>query len=380
MSNLWVGVEELGEHAESLYAYDAVKTASYLLWGMSGRKFSGVTTVTERYVTTLDPHIRAGVSRLNYQPILLDGRVENIAMGGFGRYSHHDFLGDGTSSYSRVRLRGRKVIKVHSLRDQDGNIIDPSTYYLYDHSTVLGTRGAKWTSQNVEVTYTYGTPPPTAGRAAARMLAIELVRLYENDDRCALPQRVTSVARQGVTYTILDDQSFIDELKTGIYAVDLFLKTVNPDKARARSRVFSPDVPRARRITGRSPVFQLSAFDLYYSERGGSTLYYLDELGAGFLSEETEWTVSATISDYDGTVSATLPAGSVVLDRADGSILVSSDYRTLEGVTGPRDPGTIDLYASRPSLEDPSVEEVVNLVTANLILELGRNPLPIGTF
>jgi hypothetical protein len=380
MGNLWVGVEELGEHAESLYAYDAVQTASYMLWALSGRKFSGITTVTERYVTTLDPHIRAGVSRLNYQPILLDGRVENVAMGGFGRYSHHDFLGDGTSSYSRVRLRGRKVVKVHSLRDDNGNIIDPSTYYLYDHSTVLGTRGAKWTSQNVEVTYTYGTPPPTAGRAAARMLAIELVRLYENDDRCALPQRVTSVVRQGVVYTILDNQSFIDELKTGIYAVDLFLKTTNPDKARARSRVFSPDVPRARRITGRSPVFQLSAFDLYYSERGGSTLYYLDELGAGFLSDEQEWTVSAVVSNYDGTVNATLPASSVTLDRADGSILVSSDYRTLEGVTGPRDPGTIDLYASRPSLEDPSVEEVVNLVTANLICELGRNPLPIGTF
>jgi hypothetical protein len=108
MSNLWTDVEELGVYADSDYAYDAVKTASYILWGLSGRKFSGTTTVTERYVSAYDPFLRAGGSRFNYTPILIEGQVENVPQGGSGRYSHRDYQGDGTSSYSRVRLRGRK--------------------------------------------------------------------------------------------------------------------------------------------------------------------------------------------------------------------------------------------------------------------------------
>lgn len=376
MSNLWTDVEELGVYADSDYAYEAVKTASYLLWGMSGRKFSGTTTVTERYVSQYDPYLRAGGSRLEYQPTLINGQVENIPQGGFGRNSHRDFQGDGTSSYSRIRLRGRKVVRVHNLRDMNGNIIDPTTYYLVDHSTIYGTPNATWSSANVEVTYTYGTPPPTAGKAAARMLALELVKLYEGDDTCALPQRVTSVARQGVTYTILDNQDFIDELKTGLYAVDLFLKTVNPDKARARSRVFSPDTPRARRIVGASPAFELSAFDLYFNAEGGTNVYYLNEFGGDFLTEDSSWDVYAVFSNYTNTVSRTLESAAT-LDRVEGTIRVSASYSDILSVLGPRDPGTIDLYASRPSLGNPEVDEVINLLTGNIIYQLGDRTTPI---
>ena len=231
MSNLWVTPEELGDYAESDYAYDAAKTASYLLWGMSGRKFSGITTVTERYVSSFDPYLRTSGSTLSYSPVLIDGQVQNIQSGGLlNRFGYNqDFQGDGTSSASRLRLRGRKVVKIHSVRDLNGEIIDPSKYYLAEHSTLVGVPGSGWFSSRVEVTYTYGSPPPTAGRAAARVLATELVKLYEGDDTCALPQRVTSISRQGVSYTLLDSQDFIDELRTGIYAIDLFLKTANPD-------------------------------------------------------------------------------------------------------------------------------------------------------
>lgn len=376
MSNLWTDVEELGVYADSDYAYDAVKTASYMLWALSGRKFSGTTTVTERYVSAYDPYLRAGGSRLNYTPTLIEGRVENLPQGGFGRNSHRDYLGDGTSSYQRVRLRGRKVIKVHTLRKQNGEIIDPSTYYLSDHSTIYGTPNSTWSASNVEVTYTYGSPVPTAGKAAARILATELVKLYENDDSCALPQRVTTVVRQGVTYTVLDNQAFVDELKTGIYAVDLFLKTANPDKARARSRVFSPDTPRARRIIGQSPAFELSAFDLYFNADGGANVYYLDEFGGDFLMDDDSWTVYATFSNFNNTVTKTLE-NAAVLDAVEGTIRLSASYADILSVLGPRDPGTVDLYASRPSLGNPEVDEVINLLTGNVIYQLGHpNSLP----
>ena len=378
-SNLWTNVEDLGSaYADSDYAYDAVKTASYLLWGMSGRKYSGTTTVTERYVSIFDPYLRAGASVLTYSPILVDGDVQNLRLGGSGLYGDDDYLGDGTSSNTRIRLRGRKVVKIHTVRDIDGNIIDPSQYYLVEHSTLLATPGATWTPSNVEVTYTYGTPPPTAGKNAARMLAIELVKLYEGDDTCALPQRVTSISRQGISYTVLDNQDFIDDLRTGLYAVDLFLKTSNPDKARARARVFSPDVPKARRITPKPFLFTETAFDLRVLPTGGSVVLYLDEVSGDFLLNDNAWVVSMTVSDYTGSKTETL-TGDAVLSRATEKITITVDYSDILAVLGPREPGSYDIYCTRPSLANPAVDEVINLLTANVSIQLGTRVEPIYT-
>ncbi len=378
-SNLWTNVEDLGStYADSDYAYDAVKTASYLLWAMSGRKYSGTTTVTERYVSIFDPYLRAGASILTYVPTLIDGDVQNLRLGGSGLYGDDDYLGDGTSSNTRIRLRGRKVVKIHTVRDIDGNIIDPSQYYLVEHSTLLAAPGASWTPSNVEVTYTYGTPPPTAGKNAARMLAIELVKLYEGDDTCALPQRVTSISRQGISYTVLDNQDFIDDLRTGLYAVDLFLKTSNPDKARARARVFSPDVPKARRITPKPFLFTETAFDLRVLPTGGSVVLYLDEVSGDFLLNDNAWVVSMTVSDYTGSKTETF-TGAAVLNRGTEKITVTVDYSDILAVLGPREPGSYDIYCTRPSLANPAVDEVINLLTANASIQLGTRVEPIYT-
>jgi hypothetical protein len=377
-SNLWVNVEELGTYGESNYAYDACKTASYLLWGMSGRKYSGTTTVTEKYVSSYDPYLRMGASSKNYQPILVDGHVENVRSDGFGRFGESDFMGDGTSSNSRLRLRGRKVIKIHNMRDQFGKIISPTKYYLSEHSTIIATPGANWSPSNVEVTYTYGTPPPIAGKAAARILAIELVKLYENDDSCALPQRITSISRQGVSYTLLDSQDFIDELRTGIYAIDLFLKTANPDRARARARVFSPDISKARRITPQPLLFTPTAFDLKVLPTGGSTILYLDEVAGDFLLTDEAWTVSMTVSDY--TQAKTIDfIGAAVLSRVNEQITLTVSYQDVYDVLGIRDPGTYDIYCTRPSLSNPEIDEVINLLSANISIQLATRVEPIYT-
>ena len=378
-SNLWTNVEDLGStYADSDYAYDAVKTASYLLWGMSGRKYSGTTTVTERYVSVYDPYLRAGASVMTYSPTLIQGEVKNLRIGGSGLYGDDDYLGDGTSSNTRIRLRGRKVVKIHTVRDIDGNIIDPSQYYLVEHSTLLATPGATWTLSNVEVTYTYGTPPPTAGKNAARMLAIELVKLYEGDDTCALPQRVTSISRQGISYTVLDNQDFIDDLRTGLYSVDLFLKTTNPDKARARARVFSPDVPKARRITSKPFLFTETAFDLRVLPTGGSVVLYLDEVSGDFLLDDNAWTVSMTVSDYTTSKTETF-TGAAVLNRGTEKITITVNYSDILAVLGPREPGVYDIYCTRPSLANPAVDEVINLLTANASIQLGTRVEPIYT-
>lgn len=376
--NLWVTVEELGPWSESDYAYDACKTASYLLWSMSGRKFSGVTTVTERYVSQFDPYLRTTGSAFRYWPTLVAGTVANVPVGGNDRIYGNDFLGDGTSSRSRVRLRGRKVLKIHALRDINGNIIDPKYYYLAEHSTIYGVPNTNWNPANIEVTYTYGTPPPAMGRSAARLFAVELVKFYENDETCALPQRVTSVSRQGVNYTILDQQSFIEEGKTGLYIVDLFLKATNPDKAKARARVFTPDTPRARRIQPNPPTVPISSYDLFVTPEGGALNFYLSELDMEWLSEDPAWVVSAVVTDWYNEKQNTLE-NAVTLDQIDQRIRVNATYNDILQTIGPRNPGVLDLYATRPSMSNPAVNEVVNLMTSNVILQLGDRISPIIT-
>ena len=202
------------------------------------------------------------------------------------------------------------------------------------------------------------------------------MKLFEDDDTCALPQRVTSVVRQGVVYTVLDNQSFVEELKTGVYAVDLFLKAVNPDKARARSRVFSPDVARGRRITGKSPVFVLSSFDLYFNTNGGTNIYYVNEINSDFLLDDSAWQVYAVVSNYYNTNSKMF-TDEVSLDQVEGTIRMNVGYKDLLSVLGPRDPGTVDIYAVRPSLGNPEVNELVNLITGNVIYQLGDRVTPI---
>ena len=102
-----------------------------------------------------------------------------------------------------------------------------------------------------EVTYTYGQRPPPGLVRAAAILACELLKACFPSafgDDCELPENVTSVAQNGLTYTI---EPLLDELENGflgIPAIDLALKRWNPNQLRRRPAVFNPDrVGRIRR-------------------------------------------------------------------------------------------------------------------------------------
>ena len=367
MSNLWVTPDELGApYADSEFAYEACKSASGLLWSMSGRKYSGITTVTERYVCQ-NRIFRYGASTNTYQAVLLDGAVFNIPADEF-----EGGVTDGLSPESRIRLRGRPVTKIHSIRRRDGVILDPSAYYLVDHSTVQAATGIPWTPCNLEITYSYGTYAPTMGRMAARTLAIEFVKLFEGSDDCALPQRVTSIARQGVSYTLLDSQDFIEEMRTGIYMVDLFLKSTNPDKARAKARVFSPDVPRGRRYTPKPLRLGTSELDIEVKSTGGSVTVPLEYIAAEFLIEEGDWVPNLIIRNYGQTKQLDTDQGAVSIDEAAYDITFNVSYANALSVLGMVDPGTYDLYASRPSVESPGTTETVLICSGNIRFQLAN--------
>lgn len=367
-SNLWILPEDMGDYAYTEYTQEAAQVASNLLWAMSGRKYTGETIVTERYTCTLRNN-RMGPSDRTNSPVLFGGDVYNIPSGDYDEYS--ELTSDGLSPESRVKLRGRPVTRIITIRNRNGVILDPSTYYLVDHSTIHIKAGTPWTPCNVEITYAYGIPVPTAGKMAARKLAIEFARLWSGDEMCELPQRVTSVSRQGVSYTILDNQEFIDELRTGLYEIDLFLKVVNPDNARRKSKVFSVDQPRARKYVAKPlKLVADEDFDLELSTSIGSISWTSTGSGtdlSNFFPQNNQWTPKVILRNYGETSSVTLEASSIVLNYANSRLDFTITYDKALSALGMVDPGTWTLYASQTQ---GGVESLVELASGNLRIKM----------
>lgn len=177
--------------------------------------------------------------------------------GGLNRY--------GSSSPPQVDLGAYPVTAVEQVKI-DGVIIPSNEYLLEDYRILVRLRPSAsatpterwgWPVNQIldlpdtqpgtfSVTYYYGRTPPEAGKAAAAVLAYQLC-LDAMGDESALPARVTSVTRQGVTVQVTDVIDIVAKGLLGIWAVDVFLKTWNPTGARLRPAVWSPDVGRPRR-------------------------------------------------------------------------------------------------------------------------------------
>ena len=329
-TGLWCTVRDLGPEWEtSDYAQEAVKAASYVMWALSGRKYTGMTTVTERYVR-FAPLIN---TRLLQEAAIINSRVNKALQ----------IVEPWVSAETRIRLRGQPVQEIKSIRNVGGGVVNEDSYYLVDHSAIQFSEGALIVPADIEISYSYGAPPPTMGKMAARRVAIEFIKLWTGDSDCALPQRVTSVTRQGVTYTVLDSQDFLQEMRMGIYEIDLFLKTVNPDQARRRSKVFSPDIPRARRYTPAPSVFPASELDIAVGQNGASKTLDLTELEAEFLYTEAGWVTDLVIRSAGGTYSKSL--GEVEVE--DPNAIISISYNDAYGVLKMTKNGAWDLYATK---------------------------------
>jgi hypothetical protein len=205
---------------------------------------------------------------------------------------------------------------------------------------------------------------------AARKLAIEFARLWSGDEMCELPQRVTSVSRQGVSYTILDNQEFIDELRTGLYEIDLFLKVTNPDNARRKSKVFSVDTPRARRYSPKSLVLTVDP-DLDLSVVKGADAEWtsagLTGLDLSNLFPDTGWSAAVALNNYSGSKSIYLDSASVSLNYDTEVVSFAIPYSKANTALGMVDPGTWTLYATQ-TIDD--IENIVELVTGNLQIKM----------
>lgn len=222
---LWVVPSDLS-YPEHPYAMVACQTTSNILYILSGRKFPGLVQVAETYYCPYDSN-----NATSYH-------LSRIQSGTLKPFFEHDHRSDHMKLRQRFPLRHHPVRQILSLNNER-----PDAYFITDHRYLNASPGSTWTlCSGVNVIYVYGTPPPMAGRMAAKMFADELLKSVTDPESCQLPQRVTSVTRQGMSFTLLDPQDFLEKGRTGIYAVDLFLATFNPNRAQKKSKTFNVDL------------------------------------------------------------------------------------------------------------------------------------------
>jgi hypothetical protein len=238
-----------------VYALDFATT---VLWGATGRRF-GLCTETVR------PCQRGQIPAYLTFPAIFD------PYGGAGGAYAWGLLGlsGGTSSMlvnfaccpggtcqcsdSGINLPG-PVGSVSNVTI-NGSTLDPNAYRLDGHRLVRQD-GYAWPqtqdfskaagqTNTWSVTYTRGEPVPDALNRAAGLYAIEVGKA-RNKGTCALPQRVTSIARQGVSVTTVPVELYLQKNLTGVADVDQIILTYNPFGLRSRPRVSSPDLTEFR--------------------------------------------------------------------------------------------------------------------------------------
>ena len=234
-------------------AQRAVNAAAEILYALSGRQF-GLCALTVRPCRTecCDPCEMTGY---RWTPALIGGQWTNVSCSSCGDPC-------SCSKVCEVQLPGpiQAIIEVKL----DGQSLSPSEYRVDNHNSLvrLGGSGECWpTCQNMSledtepgtwsVTYLRGKPVPEAGEQAFAELACELFKGCTGDSTCRLPKRVSSITRDGVTMTMLDPMAFINEGLTGLYMVDLWIRSVNPKGLPRQAAILSPDMKSVRRTTWR---------------------------------------------------------------------------------------------------------------------------------
>jgi hypothetical protein len=82
---------------------------------------------------------------------------------------------------------------------------------------------------------------------AAATLAGEIGKRCVGDPSCRLPSRVTNIVREGVSFTVIDSLKMLDEGRTGVEVVDLWL-TADKAGRKPRPGLFHPAAVGQRRF------------------------------------------------------------------------------------------------------------------------------------
>lgn len=236
---------------------NAKLVASQVLWAITGRQF-GLCTATIRPCRPCDNECCLP----SFTEYAFDGY-------GYGTYPYYPFhQADGTwvnlscncvdncscKNICEVRLP-YPVCTVDEVK-VDGVVLPGSFYKVLDFERLVLSSSATgitcWPNCNDltkpdtevgtwSVTVTYGRPVPELVLLGAAEMACEIIKNCAGKP-CRLPQRISSVTRQGVSVSFLDSMDFLDKGLTGLYFVDLAARTYNPRRLARRPAVYSPDV------------------------------------------------------------------------------------------------------------------------------------------
>lgn len=197
----------------------AVDVASEILYNLSGRVYPGICTVTRSLCLSCRTCLPAtcGCEPVNGYYVDL-----GIAAPVWGAW---DVIADGVT-------------------------LPASAYTVHDRRYLVRTDGELWpvtgngqTSlmdpNTFRATWAYGRKVPVGGQQAAQLFVTEIAKLCVGDASCQIPQRVTNVNREGMSFTILDSMKMIEEGRTGIALIDLWLVSDKVGR-KSKPRIFAP--------------------------------------------------------------------------------------------------------------------------------------------
>lgn len=172
----------------------------------------------------------------------------------------------GCSTLSQIPLGAYPIVDVTEVKI-DGDIVDPVEYRVDDYRWLVGLdrldngQRRRWPccqdigassdeEDTFEVSFSYGVAPPPVAVTHAATLACELLTSQNPDADCRLPERVTSITRQGVSLAVIDPLTLFDDGRTGLPEVDLWLGSLNYGDKMRNAQVVVPETMRrsTRRI------------------------------------------------------------------------------------------------------------------------------------
>lgn len=144
----------------------------------------------------------------------------------------------------------------------DGEAVPPDEYRLDDWRDLVRLRDADGVSRGWplrqdpyaedgdpgtwSVRFEWGREPPPEGVRAAAVMACELALSCDPalSSKCRLPKEVSTVTGEGTTI-VMSPSDFLDEHgKTGLWEVDNFIRSSNPQRADRNATVWTPGLRR----------------------------------------------------------------------------------------------------------------------------------------
>lgn len=238
---------------------DSCVSATEILYGLSGRQFPGIIAVTGCRPTSRPEQVTDFVWASSLR------RMYGWGWGYSSNWLWGTCVGcqySGCCSPYMIGLGRSPLVSIEQVTI-DGTALASTAYRIDDAKWLARQDGHGWpTCQNLGapladkntfgIDFTFGQDPPQSGKDAATVLSAEWYKGLTPAlaGSCALPKRVSSISRQGVTLAVLDPMAYIQKGYTGIASVDMFIKAANPKGWVRKPMVYSPDtVNIARRQT-----------------------------------------------------------------------------------------------------------------------------------